>query len=99
MVNHKAFPYRDEAIYVWFERLTDMAPIRPPLRSDQHLVALLDERYEDRAPQDLDVLSFYYDFDYVVRQTPLPLSSAFTVLYEASDWYVYGLAEQRIAHR
>ena len=99
VINHKAFPYRDEDIPVWFSRLTDMAPIKQPERSDLNLLSDLDEKYNSLSPNDLDALSFEYSFDYIIRNTPLPASTPFSVVHSEGGWFVYKVSPQRLAAR
>ncbi|MFK7846716.1 MAG: DUF6798 domain-containing protein, partial [Rhodothermales bacterium] len=97
VINHKAFPYRDEDIPIWFKRLTDMAPIKAPARTDANLLKALDLRYNTRSPSDLETLSFEYEFDYIIRNTPLPGSSSFSIVHKEQEWYVYKVSPQRLA--
>lgn len=99
VINHKAFPYRDQDIYVWFSRLLDMSPIRRPERTDVTLQGMLDKQYNDLSAERLERLSFEYDFDYVIRNTPLPAASAFILAYESNGWLVYELSATRLASR
>lgn len=97
VVNHKAFPYRDEDIRTWFERLQDMAPLPPPDQSDATLTKALDLKYNTLTPHDLEELGITYSFDYIIRNVPLPASASYAVEYETQGWFVYKLSAQRLA--
>ena len=97
VVNHKAFPYRDEDIRTWFERLQDMAPLPPPSQTDATLTQALDFKYNTLTPHDLEELGLTYSFDYIIRNAPLPASASYAVEYETQGWFVYKLSAQRLA--
>ncbi len=99
VINFKSFPFLDDEIPVWFNRLTDMAPVKTPERADPNLLKALDLRYNTRSPNVLETLSFEYEFDYIIRNTPLPGSSSFSVVHKEQEWYVYKVSPQRLAIR
>ncbi len=96
VINHKAFPHRNEDMPIWYDRLIDMAPIKPPARSDNTLQENLDLRYQALGPQQLELLSYEYTFDYVVRNVRLPAGSAFSVVFETQGWFIYKVSPQRL---
>lgn len=96
VINHKAFPHRNEDMPVWYNRLLDMAPIKPPARTDNTLQKNLDLRYHALGPQQLELLSYEYTFDYVVRNASLPAGSAFSVVFETQGWFIYKVSPQRL---
>ncbi len=97
VINHKAFPYNDADIRTWFERLQDMAPLQLPDQTDATLLKTLDLKYNTLTPTALEELGFTYSFDYIIRNTPLPISSSMAVVHEAQGWFVYKLSAQRLA--
>ncbi len=99
-INHKAFPYHDRDIPEWFNRIKAMAPGYKPERTDGSLLEILDNRYNALSSQVLEHLSFEYEFDYVIRSSPLADdTSQFELIHKNGDWLVYRLADQRIARR
>ena len=97
VINHKAFPYKDADIRTWFERLQDMAPLQLPEQTDATLLKALDFKYNTLTPTDLEELGFTYSFDYIIRNTPLPISSSLAIVYESQGWFIYKLSAQRLA--
>ena len=90
VINHKSFPYKDPEIYTWFERLTAMAPLDLPERSDASLIASLDSAYEALPLDALEKLEEQYGFEYLVRSTPLPSPNPlFKSILVAGEWRVY----------
>ncbi len=103
VVNHKAFPYRDADIAVWFDRLLDMAPISLPERTDATLMAALDAAYDTLTPAQLAERADRYGFDYAVRTSPwadtlLQPTDAEgpppRLVFVAPPWHVYALSGQ-----
>ncbi len=97
VINHKAFPYQDNNIRTWFERLQDMAPLQLPDQTDATLLKALDLKYNTLSPHDLEELGITYSFDYIIRKAPLPASASYSVEYENQGWFVYKLSPQRLA--
>jgi hypothetical protein len=94
VVNHKAFPYRDADIADWFARLTDVAPLPLPTRSDAALTARLDSAYEAVPAGRWRTLSERYGIDYLVRRSPLRDSAGFEPVYTVAPWWVYRIPEE-----
>jgi len=101
VVNHKAFPYRDADIAIWFERLLDMAPIVLPERTDTTLTTRLDAAYDALTPADLAVRAERYGFVYAVRTSPWADSLLHPVapgvdpprlVHVSPPWHLYQLA-------
>lgn len=97
VVNHKAFPYLDADIPVWYNRLLSMAPIKPPERSDHTLISTLDDSYNALSPFKLEPLTYQYLIDYVVRNQPIKEASPLELVYEIDGYYVYKVSPQRMA--
>lgn len=94
VINYKAVPYEDELMVTWFERLTDFAPIDLPERGGPDILDQLDAAYEGLGRDRLADLASKYEFDYLVRRTPLPDPKPFFEQAIATDgWIVYGRAE------
>ncbi len=93
VVNHKAFPYRDEDMVIWFERLLTLAPVPLPARSDPYLQARLDSAFLSLSPETLYNLAQVYPFDYVLRTTPwtAPADSLFAPVHARDGEYLYAL--------
>lgn len=89
VINYKAIPYQDEDLYVWFKRLTDMAPVPLPERGSTALIGRLDEAFNGLTVDDLWRLRSTYRFDYVVRTAPLPEDGRFRKVYQSGPWRVY----------
>lgn len=90
VINYKSVPYDDEQMVVWFERLTDMAPIDLPNRGGPEILDELDAAYESLGAARLKELSAKYEFDYVVRTTPLSRPEpAFKQVFANDGWFVY----------
>ena len=90
MINAKAFPFRDQDIFIWFERITNAAPIKLPDRTDGTLFAKLDEAYHELSEEQLEALTDLYQLDYVLRAAPLQLSrQAFEQVYESGGYVLY----------
>ena len=101
VVNHKAFPYRDADIAVWFKRVIDMAPLSLPDRTDATLMAQLDEAFDALTPAELAERAERYGFVYAVRTTPWadsllhPADSGIDpprLVFISPPWHVYRLA-------
>ena len=93
VINHKAFPYKDADIYMWYERLHDMAPIRSQARTNIHLLTQLDTAYEALPMHVLESATEKYGIDYVIRSTALADSTGFAQLeYRNQGWFVYSMS-------
>lgn len=93
VINFKAYPFQDEHMRAWFDRLISMAPIAPPERGGAKLIPLLDEAYESQTSSDLIQLAEQYAFTYVVRRSLLPDTTNFTLAFKASPWRIYTLRQ------
>lgn len=66
VVNFKAFPFEDDALYTWFERLTTVAPIPIPDRTDSTILSNLDAAYGATRPEYLVAVLERYGARYAV---------------------------------
>ena len=91
VVNYKAIPYQDANLFVWFNRLTGLAPLSPlPERGSPELPAHLDEAFNRLTSAELWRLRATYKFDYVVRSAPLDAPDGrFREAFRKGEWYVY----------
>ncbi len=71
VVNYKAIPFMDAQMIVWFDRLTNMAPIELPDRGGPQTQAQLDSAYASLSASELRDLAEQYRFEYVVRPARL----------------------------
>lgn len=88
VVNFKSFPYNDALIPVWYERLTEMAPLPPTDDPDPFLQARLDSAFLHQPAENLAHLATRYDFDYLVQDRMLE-DSNFLQVFAAPPWIVY----------
>jgi hypothetical protein len=95
LVNHKAFPFGDEDIRKWYERLLAFAPIDLPARSTPDLQAHLDSAYHALTASALDSLVRKYAVDYVVRTEPItPPDARFNTIFEHNGVYIYATGKR-----
>ena len=96
LVNHKAFPFQEKNMVIWFNRLQDLAPIPLPTRSTATLATTLDRAYEAQDTASLARLARAYDVTYVIRQTPLPGDQHnFSPVFSTGPWIVYHLEKRQ----
>ena len=91
VINFKAFPFQDDAMIAWRERLEDVGgPIATHLSTGDRL-RILDSVFEGRSSAELLELAAKYNVDYVVRRTPLPRQARrFRTLFISHDgWRLY----------
>ncbi|GIV59048.1 hypothetical protein GQ464_015755 [Rhodocaloribacter litoris] len=90
VVNFKAYPFRDALMDEWYRRLTDLAPIRPPVRGGAAVLPHLDAAYEGLSADELRRLAGTYGFTYVVRRTRLPWPHrGLAEVFRHGTWTVY----------
>jgi len=90
VINFKSFPYREALNRVWFERLTQTAPIPLPHRATPALQDSLDDAFRAQSADALLHLAGRYEVDYIVRdQAFSPLPSLLEEVFTADPWIVY----------
>lgn len=93
LINFKAFPYKDEDIYKWFNRLNEMAPLPLADRTTPRLPSRLDSSYHALSNSKLAEVAHRYNVDYVVRTTPLvKADSLFIPVYAVDGGYLYAVS-------
>ena len=93
VINHKAFPYKDSDIYVWYKRLQDMAPIAGEERTSSSLLKELDDAYESLSLASITSNASHYGIEYIVRSNTLPDSAAqVNLIHSAGGWFVYNVS-------
>ncbi len=97
LINFKAFPYRDEDIYKWFERLNEIAPLPLPDRTTSHLLSRLDSSYHALTIDKLAKIVHQRDVNYIIRTTPLAKAdskadSLFLPVYATESGYIYAVS-------
>ncbi len=91
VVDFKAFPFQDAQMFVWFERLYDLAPLDLPERGGPDLMARLDSAFVAMRPADRQLLVTRYAVDFLV----LPDTAAslqylgYEKRFEAGAWWVW----------
>lgn len=95
VINFKAYPFQDQHMAIWFERLLDIAPIDPPDRGGAPLIPHLDRAYETLTASDLLRLSETYAIDYIVRQQPLADTLTLSLVFSQDPWHVYATSWER----
>lgn len=95
LINFKAFPYRDEDIYRWFNRLNEIAPISLPNRTSSNLLSRLDSSYHALTTDKLANIVYQRDVNYVIRTAPLvKADSLFLPVYARESGYIYAVSIQ-----
>ena len=95
VVNYKAYPFQDANMYVWYNRLSDMAPGIQPERAERDLQRRLDEAYGALLPSSLRALSRQYGFTYVVRADPFEGPyHGFEEVFRAHTWVIYRVLDE-----
>ena len=92
IINHKAFPYKDEDIVKWYMRLELIAPTNRPARTDRSLMAKLDSSFENRPINRIEQYTTTYQLDYLVRGSTL--DAPYALVFQTGDWYVYDVTSR-----
>lgn len=92
VINFKAFPYDDELMFSWYERLMDVAPIPPGTAGGGVVLARLDHAYENLSPARMAEIAGKYGITHFVRSTPLTPHPSFQQVYTAGEWAVYAVS-------
>ena len=90
VIDFKAFPFQPDLVPVWYERLTDVAPIPRLERGTPALQAQLDALFLRLSPETVLSLADRYYARYVVRRRTAPLEHpSFELVFESGPWLVY----------
>ncbi len=90
IVNFKSFPFRDDQMHSWLQRLSLVAPAPLPKRGGAPHLALLDSAYSSLSPAYWKAVSDSVDIDFVVRERPFPAAPfPLTVAFQTPTWMVY----------
>lgn len=90
--NFKAFPYRDDLIFQWYERLLLIAPLSPPVRALPSLQSELDEAYARQSLSALQANLSLYEAAFIVRaEEAADIPDSMTLVYRNAYGAIYQL--------
>ena len=92
VINHKAFPYKDEDIVKWYMRLESIAPINRPARTDRSLMVKLDSSYDNRPSNRIEKYFNTYQVNYLVRGSAF--DAPYPLVFQSGDWSVYDVTSR-----
>ena len=93
VVSFKAVPFHQPYMTQWFTRLIDLAPISPPRRGGEKIMAVLDSAYFALPAREIQRLASKYNFEYIVRQEATA-PEGFESVYQAGPWNVWRIKPQ-----
>lgn len=94
VINYPAFPFDDVDMVVWYDRLTDIAPVDPPA-SGLGIKPVLNEAYHDQPADAWVELADKYDIAFLlVDESRLLNLYPFEAVHREGSWTLYHLSEQ-----